>query len=152
MRILVSACLLGAGCKYSGGDNADPRVIALKERFELVPVCPEQLGGLPTPRPCAERVGDRVMTETGMEVTPQFQKGAEETLRLAKLLDCQAALLKSRSPSCGSIEIYDGSFSHRRVLGQGVTAEKLVHTGIPVFDEEHLAVLECFDFSVKTEK
>lgn len=152
MRILVSACLLGVGCKYSGGDNADPRVIALKERFELVPVCPEQLGGLPTPRPCAERAGQRVATENGQEVTPQFQKGAEETLRLAKLLDCQAALLKSRSPSCGSVEIYDGSFSHRRVLGRGVTAEKLVHAGIPVFDEEHLVALECFAFPEKTEK
>lgn len=151
MRILVSACLLGVGCKYSGGDNADPAVIALQEGVELIPVCPEQLGGLPTPRPCAERAGARVMTEAGEEVTPQFQKGAEETLRLAKLLGCRAALLKSRSPSCGSIEIYDGSFSHRRVLGRGVTAEKLVQAGIPVFDEEHLDALKCFVFCEKAD-
>lgn len=102
MRILISACLLGARCRYDGVSKLQPWISDLAERHILVPVCPEQLGGLPTPRPPAERRGDRVMTRDGGDVTAQYRRGAEEALRLCRLLGCEAALLKERSPSCGS--------------------------------------------------
>ena len=137
-NILVSACLLGVRCKYSGGDNACPAVIALKERYGLIPVCPEQMGGLPTPRPASERDGDRVINRAGEDVSHQFYRGAEATLNLARLFDCRRAVLKARSPSCGSGEIYDGSFSGRLISGDGVTARLLKENGITVYSEENL--------------
>ncbi len=93
MRILISACLLGARCRYDGVSKLQPWISDLAERHILVPVCPEQLGGLPTPRPPAERRGDRVMTRDGGDVTAQYRRGAEEALRLCRLLGCEAALL-----------------------------------------------------------
>lgn len=135
-RILVSACLLGTKCKYSGGDNLCPRVLALVDQYLLIPVCPEQLGGLPTPRVPSERRGNRVVTRDGKDVTDQYEKGAQEALRLCKLFGCQAAILKSRSPSCGCGSIYDGSFTGTVVPGYGVTAALLSAHGIPVFCEE----------------
>ena len=122
MRILISACLLGARCRYDGVSKLQPWISDLAERHILVPVCPEQLGGLPTPRPPAERRGDRVMTRDGGDVTAQYRRGAEEALRLCRLLGCEAALLKERSPSCGSGMVYDGTFTGgvRRVPGGGV--------------------------------
>ena len=111
--ILVSACLLGAACKYSGGDNFCPRVAALAEDHYLVPVCPEQLGGLPTPRTPAERQGDQVITKDGRDVTAAYLRGAQEALKLARLFGCDTAILKARSPSCGAHGIYDGTFDSR---------------------------------------
>ena len=111
MRILISACLLGARCRYDGVSKLQPWISDLAERHILVPVCPEQLGGLPTPRPPAERRGDQVMTRDGGDVTAQYRRGAEEALRLCRLLGCEAALLKERSPSCGSGMVYDGTFT-----------------------------------------
>ena len=98
MKILISACLLGACCRYDGASKAHPLAALLAERHTLVPVCPEQLGGLPTPRPPAERRGGRVVTQSG-DVTEQYLRGATETLKLCKLLGCEAAVLKERSPS-----------------------------------------------------
>ena len=141
MKVLVSACLLGENCKYSGGNNYCPDVERLQERFEIVPVCPEQLGGLPTPRPPAERQNGRVMTREGSDVTEQYRRGAEETLRLCGLLGCEAAVLKERSPSCGRGEIYDGSFSGRLTAGSGVAAELLSAHGIPVYGESRVEEL-----------
>ena len=135
MRILISACLLGARCRYDGASKPQPWIAALAERHTLVPVCPEQLGGLSTPRPPSERRGDRVVTRTGGDVTAQYRRGAEETLRLCRLLGCEAALLKERSPSCGSGEIYDGTFTGTLTEGDGVTAELLRAQGIPVYGE-----------------
>lgn len=140
-RLLVSACLLGVFCRYDGSARPNPAVVALAERYELVPVCPEQLGGLATPRPPAERVGDQVLTNCGMDVTARYRQGAEETLRLARLLGCSAAVLKERSPSCGHGEIYDGTFSHRVVPGDGVTAALLREQGFRVVGESDLALL-----------
>lgn len=137
--ILVSACLLGARCKYSGGDNLCPEVLALGGKYRLVPVCPEQLGGLPTPRPPAERQGDRVVDRNGTDVTAQFRRGAAEALGLAEALGCRRAVLKARSPSCGHGSLYDGSFSGRLVPGEGVTAEALLAAGLAVYTEEDLA-------------
>lgn len=135
MRILISACLLGCRCRYDGASKPQPWIAALAERHTLVPVCPEQLGGLSTPRPPAERCGVRVVTREGGDVTAQYRRGAEEALRLCRLLGCNAALLKERSPSCGSGAIYDGTFTGTVTAGDGVTAELLRKNGIPVYGE-----------------
>ena len=137
MKILISACLLGACCRYDGASKAHPLAAALAERHTLVPVCPEQLGGLPTPRPPAERRGDRVVTQRG-DVTEQYRRGAAETLKLCKLLGCEAAVLKERSPSCGRGQVYDGTFSGALTAGNGVTAELLSAHGIPVYGESQI--------------
>ena len=140
MKILISACLLGACCRYDGASKAHPLAAALAERHTLVPVCPEQLGGLPTPRPPAERRGGRVVTRSG-DVTEQYLRGAEETLKLCKLLGCEAAVLKERSPSCGRGQVYDGTFSGTLTAGDGVTAELLAAHGIPVYGESQIEKL-----------
>lgn len=131
-KLLVSACLLGANCKYSGGNNYSPAAAALAERFELIPVCPEQLGGLPTPRVPAERVGDRVLTRDGADVTDAYRLGAEKTLETALANGVKRAALQERSPSCGCGAIYDGTFSGRLVPGDGVTAALLREHGIEI--------------------
>ena len=134
-KLLISACLTGENCKYNGGNNALPpeQLAALRARFELVPVCPEQLGGLSTPRVPSERRGERVVNREGADVTEAFRSGAEQALRIAEQAGCRHALLKSNSPSCGSGSIYDGSFSGRLTAGDGVAAELLKHSGIEVF-------------------
>ena len=137
MKILISACLLGACCRYDGASKAHTLAAALAERHTLVPVCPEQLGGLPTPRPPAERRGDRVLTQRG-DVTEQYRRGAAETMKLCKLLGCEAAVLKERSPSCGRGQVYDGTFSGALTAGNGVTAELLSAHGIPVYGESQI--------------
>ena len=141
MRILVSACLLGVSCRYDGKSKPHPAVLALQGQHQLIPVCGEIFGGLPTPRTPAERVGDRVLAEDGRDVTQEYHRGAEEVLALARRLDCKVALLKERSPSCGTGEIYDGSFTRTLTAGDGVTAELLRASGIAVFGESRLADL-----------
>ncbi|MBR5109532.1 MAG: DUF523 domain-containing protein [Clostridia bacterium] len=138
MRILVSACLLGVCCRYDGSGRPCRAVMDLGKEHELVPVCPEQLGGLPTPRPPAEIQGERVVTCEGRDVTAEYCKGAEEAARLCRMLRCGRAILKARSPSCGSEQVYDGSFSGRLVSGDGMTARKLKAMGVPVTTEESL--------------
>lgn len=138
MTILVSACLLGCPCRYDGKSKPNASILALMDSHTLIPVCPEQLGGLATPRPPAERKNGGVFTEAGVDVTPQYRRGAEEALRLAKLYGCTCAILKERSPSCGSGGIYDGSFSRRLTEGDGVTAELLKAYGIAVFGESEV--------------
>ena len=140
MRVLVSACLLGVNCRYNGVPKEDTAVKELlhREEFTLIPVCPEQLGGLPTPRTPSERKGDGVISSEGEDRTEAFAKGAEETLRIAKLYGCDVAILKERSPSCGNKEVYDGSFSGTLVTGEGVTAELLRKNGVKVFGESEL--------------
>lgn len=140
MKILISACLLGVCCRYDGASKAHPLAPALAERHRLVPVCPEQLGGLPTPRPPAERWGDRVVTRNG-DVTEQYRRGAEEALKLCKLFGCEAAVLKERSPSCGRGAIYDGTFTGTLTPGDGVTAALLEAHGIPVYGESQIGEL-----------
>lgn len=141
--LLVSACLLGFACKYNGGSNALPEetLTALRKNCRLIPVCPECAGGLPVPRTSAERQGRRVMTRDGRDVTAQYEKGALVALRLARLCGCESALLKERSPSCGSGEIYDGSFRGRLVPGYGTAAELLREAGIDVFGESRIGEL-----------
>lgn len=136
MKILVSACLLGVGCRYDGASKPNEKILAWLDRFEWIPVCPEILGGLPTPRIPAERREDGVFTQDGREVTEQYLRGARETLRLAELYGAKVAVLKARSPSCGRDEIYDGTFSRTLVPGQGIAAELLTRAGLTVFTEE----------------
>lgn len=136
-NLLISACLLGFECKYSGGSNklSDERIEALKKEYRLIPVCPETAGGLPVPRDPSERLGDKVVSSKGRDVSAQFVKGAETALYLAKRYGCKKALLKRNSPSCGGEFIYDGSFSGRLIPGEGVAAEMLRNEGIEVFGE-----------------
>lgn len=146
MNILISACLLGTNCKYSGGNNLTPELLELMKEHILIPICPEQLGGLTTPRKPSEiqeGTGSDVLAgqalvinNAGEDLTRQFVKGAEETLNLAKLYDCTAAILKSRSPSCGSGTIYDGSFSGKVKQGSGVAAQLLMDNGLMVMSED----------------
>ena len=143
-KLLVSACLLGTPCRYDGKAKKNEAVCALAERFELIPVCPEVLGGLPTPRTPSERRGKRVVMRDGRDVTAEYRRGAERALELARREGAAAAVLKERSPSCGSGEIYDGSFTETRTTGDGVTAELLRASGIRVFGESAQALSELF--------
>ena len=142
-KLLISACLLGAACRYDGRSVPLPAetIAALTEKYELVPVCPEQLGGLPTPRDPSERRGDAVISRSGSDVTSQYACGAQQALYLAETLGCRVALLKERSPSCGSGEIYDGTFSRTLTPGDGVTAALLKAHSIAVFGESEIEKL-----------
>ena len=138
MTILVSACLLGCPCRYDGKSKPNDAVLSLMEHHTLIPVCPEQMGGLATPRVPAERKDGGVFTEQGRDVTAQYLRGAEQALHLAQLYGCSCAVLKERSPSCGSREIYDGTFSRKLIAGDGVTAELLKANGIAVYGESEV--------------
>ena len=138
---LISACLLGVSCRYDGlSKPLDAEIInALQARCHLIPICPEIFGGLPTPRVPAEIGKDReVFRSDGVNVTKEYQKGAEEALRLARLFDCKVAILKERSPSCGSGVIYDGMFTGTKIHADGITAALLKENGISVIGESEL--------------
>jgi len=146
--IIVSACLCGVNCKYNGGNNSNARVLKLMQEGKAIPVCPEQLGGLKTPRrPCEIVNGNgldvlmgkgRIFDSIDDDVTEEFIKGAYETLKIAELIGATMAILKARSPSCGVSQIYDGSFSGTKRTGNGVTAQLLLSKGIQVYTEENL--------------
>ncbi len=135
---LCSACLLGVKCRYDGKSNLNRKVLKLAKKEILIPVCPEQLGGLPTPREKAEQKEGRVITQSGKDVTKNFLRGAQEVLKIAKRLGIKEAILKQRSPSCGSGQIYDGSFKGKVIKGDGITAKLLKKHGIKVITEEDL--------------
>lgn len=135
--VLVSACLLGVACTHKGEPKAAPGVAALARDRRLIPVCPEVAGGLPTPRPAAERCGDgRVRTAAGDDVTELYDRGAAHAVAVARAAGVQTAVLKARSPSCGCHEIYDGTHRGVLVAGEGVTAEALRAAGVAVVSEE----------------
>jgi len=136
--VLVSACLLGTACNHEGKHSRRVAVEALRATHRLIPICPEVCGGLSTPRPAAERVGDRVVTGSGEDVTDAYERGARAAVALAQATGASRAILKARSPSCGSEQIYDGSFSRTLRDGEGVAAEALRKAGIEVVGEEHL--------------
>lgn len=140
-NILVSACLLGICCRYDGKGNPNESVLALLGRDDvtLIPVCPEQLGGMSTPRTPSERLDDRVINRAGEDVTDYFSKGADAALQIAQQCRCRYAILKERSPSCGCGRIYDGTFSGTLTDGNGVTAELLLQAGIQVFGESQIS-------------
>ena len=137
-KIIVSACLAGLRCRYDGETKPCEKVVEMVAAGKALPVCPEQLGGLPTPRVPAEMRGGRVMRQDGVDVTAEFIRGAQESLMLAQLVGATKAILKSRSPSCGSEAIYDGSFSGKLIPGDGVTAALFKANGIHVITEEDL--------------
>ena len=141
MKILVSACLLGVKCRYNGVEKADETVVRLAEKHTLVPFCPEIYGGLSTPRAPSEIKDGRVVTEDGRDVTAEYRKGAEEALRIAKILGCECALLQDRSPSCGIGVVHNGKFDGGLIPGDGVTAALLRDAGlmlIPASEAEKL--------------
>jgi uncharacterized protein YbbK (DUF523 family) len=135
---LCSACLLGIKCRFDGQSKPDPRIIAMSKKEVLIPVCPAQLGGLPTPRKPSEQRGGKVITELEDDVTTQFKKGAEEVLAIAQLLGIKEAIFKQRSPACGVGKIYDGNFSERVVKGDGITTALLKKNGVSVISDEDL--------------
>ncbi|MEK0313443.1 DUF523 domain-containing protein [Cohnella sp. 56] len=139
-KILISACLLGQKVRYDGEGKrcADPRIERWREEGRLVPVCPEVAGGLPTPRPPAQIRGDRVVTASGEDVTDAFERGAELALEAACMHDVALAILKQSSPSCGSLYVYDGTFTGAKRPGEGKTAGLLRRNGFKVFGEDQL--------------
>jgi len=139
-RVLVSACLLGAEVRHHGGAATIEHPILRRWRDEcrIVGIYPEMAGGLPSPRPPSEIRGLRVVTSGGVDVTPEFETGATKAVQMARELGIRVAVLKSRSPSCGTSQVYDGSFSGRLVAGDGVTAAALRREGVEVFDETQL--------------
>ena len=144
MNILVSCCLLGEACRYDARSQPCLPLLELGKRtgVRLIPVCPEQLGGLPTPRPPAEiQWNGRVVNRAGQDVTDAYQLGARLALETARKEGCTLAVLKARSPSCGSREIYDGTFTGRLIPGMGMTARLLSEQGIRVLDETQLQPL-----------
>ena len=138
MKIMVSACLLGERCKYNGGSNENPELIRMLSGHTVIPVCPEVLGGLPVPRIPAEIVNGVVMNREGVSVDTEFRKGAERALEIAEEEQPDLIILQPRSPSCGVKEIYDGSFSGKRIPGRGVFAEMAVRQGFRVQDAEDI--------------
>lgn len=145
--ILVSACLCGINCRYDGGNTLNNEILRLFKEGKVIPVCPEQLGGLETPREPHEILQgtgktvldgeDKVVSVKGKDSTENFVKGAYETLKIAQSCNAQVAILKSKSPSCGVGVIYDGGFSGNKKDGNGVTAELLIKNGIKVYTEEN---------------
>lgn len=135
-KIMVSACLLGENCKYSGGNNYNEKVIRYIDGHEVIPVCPEVMGGLPIPRKPAEIVNGIVQNEDGTVVDVEFRRGAEIGLSLAKEKQIDFAILQSRSPSCGCKMVYDGTFSGTKIPGMGIFAKLLQDNGFEVVDLE----------------
>ena len=138
MKIMVSACLLGTNCKYSGGNNYKEKVIELVKGHKVIPVCPEVAGGLPTPRIPCEIVNGEVINARGESKDNEFRAGAEKCLKLAAEKEIDLAILQSRSPSCGVNQIYDGTFSGTRIHGSGIFASLLKENGFKVIDLEDI--------------
>ena len=136
-KLLVSACLLGLACRYDGSEKGID-LGALAEKYEIVPFCPEIYGGLPTPRDGAEIVGEKVLTKNGRDVTREYEKGAREAEKLVLTLGIKKALLKEKSPSCGTGEIYDGTFTKTLKTGFGITAARLSENGVELFGESEI--------------
>ena len=145
-KLLISSCLLGFPCRYDGRSKPVHLPKELTDSFELIPVCPEVLGGLPTPRPPAEIVSRsagaiKVVNSEGADVTENYLAGAIKALEIAKANGCSCALLKEKSPSCSGAKVYDGTFSRTLTDGDGVTAALLKSHGIEVFGESEVEKL-----------
>ena len=138
MKVMVSACLLGENCKYNGGNNLNPELLRLLSGHTVIPVCPEVLGGLPVPRIPAEIVNGAVVNREGISVDDAFRRGAEKALELAAAERPDLVILQSRSPSCGTRPVYDGTFSGTLVRGKGVFAEMVANAGFRVMDAEEV--------------
>lgn len=141
MNILISACLMGINCRYNGKSEIIKELEELKNKYNLIPICPEIYGGLKTPRNPAEITNDRVLTNENEDVTDNYKKGAREILKLAKFYNCKYAILKERSPSCGYGKIYDGTFSKTLIDGNGITADLLSKNGVKIIGESNIKEL-----------
>ena len=139
--ILVSNCLLGFNCRYKGDNCRNEDILRLAENNILIGICPEQQGGLMTPRVPAERVGDKVISAEGLDVTKQYECGAATALSLAELNRVDFAIMKSLSPSCGKGIIYDGTFTGTKCCGNGTTTELLLKNGIRVYSDNELELI-----------
>ena len=135
---LCSACLMGICCRYDGKSKPNKKIITLLKEETLIPVCPEQLGGLPIPRAPSEIKGGKVYSKDGIDVTDSFKKGAHETLKVAKLFNIKNAIFKQKSPSCGCGKIYDGTFSGKVINGDGITTLMMKQNGISVISEDDI--------------
>ncbi len=142
-KLLVSGCLLGNNTKYNGGNNYIPLIEKIKEKYEIFVICPESMGGLTIPRnPSEIRLNtDLVFSLTGLDVTHQFNKGAETALKIAIDNNIKLALLKESSPSCGVNKIYDGTFSGNKIAGMGITTRLLTQNGIKCYSENEIEIL-----------
>ena len=140
-KILISACLVGDNVKYNGGNNQNPLIEKLLEKYELVPMCPEVEGGLSIPRLPSEQKGELVINSENEDVSEFFYRGAELVYNICLFLKIKIAILKERSPSCGVHQIYDGTFSHTVIDGMGVTAAYLKRKGITVYNEDEIPEL-----------
>ena len=136
-KYLVSACLCGVNCKYNGKNNLNEKCLELFKEGRAILVCPEQLGGLKTPRDPSEIKGNKVISIENQDVTIQFQRGAEETLKIAKMAGIRKAILKEGSPSCGPHFIYDGSFKGIKIEGEGLVASLLRKNNIEVISSDN---------------
>ena len=134
--IVVSACLAGIKCRYDGGSKPCQKIIELIKQGKAIPVCPEQLGGLPTPRTPTEIVNNKVLTKDGKDKTEEFIKGAKEAIKIIEMANCKEAILKAKSPSCGCGKIYDGTFSEKTKNGDGIFTKMLKEKGIKCTTEE----------------
>ncbi len=145
-KVLVSACLYGDKCRYDAEDVSfdDPTFLKWKEEGKLVKICPEVYGGLKTPRPDSQIRGERVLARTGQDVTEEYEKGAEEAVRLAEENKVVCCIMKQRSPSCGSKIIYDGTFTGGKIKGEGIAVRKLRKAGFKVFGEEDMEAAISF--------
>ncbi len=137
-KILISACLVGDNVKYNGGNNLSSYLDRLCEIYDLVPYCPEVEGGLKIPREPSEIKGKKVINKKGKDVTRSYEKGAEGALNICKYLGITKAILKENSPSCGVHYIYDGSFTHKKIKGSGITTSMLISNGITVYSEDEI--------------
>ena len=138
MKIAVSACLLGENCKYNGGNNYSEKVAEFVNGHDVIPVCPEVMGGLPTPRESSEIVNSVVRHKDGTSVDLEFRRGAELALKQVMEAGTELVILQSRSPSCGVRNVYDGTFSGTMIPGQGVFAKLLLENNIKVMDVSEL--------------
>ena len=136
MKIMVSACLLGRNCKYSGGNNRNEAVIRYLQDKEYIPVCPEVEAGMPVPRPPVEIRDGRVVSIEGKDLDAVYRKGVSKVMEILEKEDIGLAILKAKSPTCGVHEIYDGTFTGKKIPGQGLLAQALQEAGIPIVDEK----------------
>lgn len=135
-KILVSACLIGENCRYDGKNCLHKEIMQLAKYYDLIPICPEVSGGLKTPRLCSEIQGERVINEKGSDVTSFYRDGAYWATSIARIYQVKLAIMKEKSPSCGSKFIHNGSFDGTVIPGKGITAYQLEKMGVKVIDED----------------
>ena len=138
MKVLVSACLMGRNCKYNGGNNYSEKLAEFLKGKEVMEICPEVLGGLPTPRPSVELVNGIAMDKNGDSKDEAFHRGVDTAMEMIKEEKIDLVVLQSRSPSCGVKQIYDGSFSGKLIEGRGLFAQALKDAGYPIVDVEDI--------------